>query len=148
VKVTDALANVQRLFLDTAPGAYFLEQHPRYNATVSVVIDLIDKGSLVGIASAVTLAECLVLPYRTGDTRLIREFLDFFLLGRNMTMVPVDTNRARVAAELRARYNLSLADAFQVATALSARCDVFLTNDGGLRRVHEIRILMVDDLEL
>jgi predicted nucleic acid-binding protein len=147
VKVTDALANVQRLFLDTAPVAYFLEQHPRYNATVSAAVALIDQGSPVGIASAVTLAECLVLPYRTGNIRLVREFLAFFLLGRNMTMVPVDTDSARVAAELRARYNLSLADAFQVATALGAGCDALLTNDDGMRRVSELRIIVVDDLE-
>ena len=50
------------------------------------------------------------------------------------------------AAELRARYNVSLTDAFQVAAALAGLCDAFLTNDTALRRVTELVVLVLDDL--
>ncbi|NJN57209.1 MAG: type II toxin-antitoxin system VapC family toxin [Leptolyngbyaceae cyanobacterium SL_5_9] len=36
---------------------------------------------------------------------------------------------AKHAAEIRGRYNLQLSDAFQIATALEAGCEAFLTND-------------------
>jgi predicted nucleic acid-binding protein len=49
---------------------------------------------------------------------------------------------------LRAKYNLSLTDAFQVSNALFANCEAILTNDQMLRRVSEIRILILDDLEI
>jgi hypothetical protein len=39
-------------------------------------------------------------------------------------------------------------DAFQVAAALNAGCDAILTNDVGLRRVTELPILIVGDLEI
>jgi predicted nucleic acid-binding protein len=55
---------------------------------------------------------------------------------------------ANSAAELRARFNLSLTDAYQIAAALGAGCDAFLTNDAGLKRVREITILVLDDLEV
>jgi predicted nucleic acid-binding protein len=52
------------------------------------------------------------------------------------------------AAELRARYNLTLTDAFQVACALDAGCEAFLTNDFGLKRVTEIQVIVLDALDI
>jgi predicted nucleic acid-binding protein len=39
-------------------------------------------------------------------------------------------------------------DALHVACAIDTGCDAFLTNDTGIKRVSEIRILILDDLEL
>lgn len=53
---------------------------------------------------------------------------------------------AVLAAELRARYMLRTPDAIQVAASLHAGCEAFLTNDADLRRVTELRIVLVSDL--
>jgi predicted nucleic acid-binding protein len=45
-------------------------------------------------------------------------------------------------------YNLKLADSFQVAAAIVAGCDAFLTNDSALKRVNGITILALDELEV
>ena len=49
------------------------------------------------------------------------------------------------AAELRARYNLGLADALQFAVALKAGCDIFLTNDIALKRVTELEVVVLNE---
>lgn len=49
------------------------------------------------------------------------------------------------AAELRAAYNLTLADAFQIAVCLAAGCDAFLTNDMSLRRAKEVKVIVLDE---
>ena len=49
---------------------------------------------------------------------------------------------------MRARYNLSLTDALQIATAIQSDCDAFLTNDLQLKRVNELSILVVTELIL
>jgi predicted nucleic acid-binding protein len=49
---------------------------------------------------------------------------------------------------LRARYNLRTPDALHVATRIDATCDAFLTNDAGIKRVIEIAVLVLDELEL
>lgn len=54
---------------------------------------------------------------------------------------------AERAAELRAHYNLTLTDAFQIAAALTAGCDAFPTNDAALKRVTELTVLVLDELE-
>jgi predicted nucleic acid-binding protein len=92
----------------------------------------------------VTLAECLVHPYKHGDTLLVERFRNVITAGVHTRYVGVD-DVAENAAELRARYNLSLPDAFQIAAALAAGCEAFLTNDNGLKRVTELRVLVLDD---
>jgi predicted nucleic acid-binding protein len=49
----------------------------------------------------------------------------------------------RRAAELRARYHLSLTNAFQIAVALQSGCDAFLSNDMTLKRVSDLRVFEI-----
>ncbi|EDZ92548.1 MAG: PIN domain-containing protein [Limnospira sp. PMC 1291.21] len=50
--------------------------------------------------------------------------------------------------QLRARYNLQLPDSLQIATALDAGCEAFLTNDLQLRRITELKIIVISQLEV
>lgn len=59
--------------------------------------------------------------------------------------MPIDADDAVAAVELRARYALRTPDALQLAVAIRAGCDAFLTNDVRLRRVSELRIILLDD---
>jgi predicted nucleic acid-binding protein len=147
VTVTDALRGVTRLFLDTAPVIYFVERNPTYTTRVDQVFDRIDAGVLPAVTSPITLSECLVLPISQGLLQAQQDFADLVVSGANVTFVAIGDAIARSAAELRAHYNLGLADAFQVATALAASCDALLTNDSTLRRVQELRIIVLDDLD-
>jgi predicted nucleic acid-binding protein len=63
-------------------------------------------------------------------------------------LMPITTSVAERAAQLRAQYNLRTPDALHVASALEAACDAFLTNDLGLKRVTELRVLVLDELQL
>ncbi len=148
MKLSEALRHVERLFLDTAPVIYYVEKNPLYLDAVTPFFDRIDLGLLTAVTSPVTLAECLVIPYRSGLVQLQRDFEDLIVYGHNTVFVPLDHRSARQAAELRARYNITLPDALQIAVALSADCEAFLTNDGLLQRVKELRVLVLDELEL
>jgi predicted nucleic acid-binding protein len=117
VTTVTRLAQAERLFLDSAPVIYFVERNPSYVDAVHLVFQRIDSGQLTGVTSAVTLAECLVYPYRLGRMDLVRAFSDLILSGSNTEFVVLDRAVAESAANLRARYNLPLADAFQLAAA-------------------------------
>jgi predicted nucleic acid-binding protein len=148
VKIADALKAVNRVFLDTAPVIFFIERDPSYSALVDEIFDRIDAGTLHAVTSPVTLAECLVQPMRRGLIQAQRDFTDLIVFGANVTFQRLDDATGQRAADLRARYNLLLADAFQVAAALDGGCDALLTNDYAFRRVQELTILILDDLEL
>jgi predicted nucleic acid-binding protein len=138
---------VTRLFLDSPCVIYYVERNPSYAARTDAVFDRIDAGPPQAVTSPITLAECLVVPIRLGMAQAAQDFTDVIVSGRNVSFVPLDAAIARDAADFRARYNLPLLDAFQVAAARAAACDAFLTNDRALRRVQEITILLLDDLE-
>ncbi len=147
MKIDDALQGVTHLFLDTAPVIYYVEKNPIYAPTVAPIFGLIDDGSIVSVVSPVTLAECLVVPFRRGIAKLQQDFSDLLLSGHNTIFTTIDGTCARYAAEMRAKYNLTLLDALQVASALSAGCEALLTNDAMLSRVTELRVLVLVELD-
>ena len=68
------LAGVARLFLDTAPLIYYVEAHRRYQKLVGTIMERVDGGAITAVTSPITLAECLVLPYRRGLAELADAF--------------------------------------------------------------------------
>jgi predicted nucleic acid-binding protein len=149
VSITDSLQGVTRLFLDSAPVIYAVERNPQYLPLVRVVFERIFSGLPMGIVSPITLAECLVQPYRLGQTELQQDFIELMTDNQNIEFVPIDDETLAIkAAEIRARYNLQLPDAFQITVALAAGCEAFLTNDVTFKRVTELRVLVLDDFNI
>jgi len=148
MKLDDALMGVADLGFDTAPFIYFVERHPKYVDLMREVFRRVDNGTLSGFGSVVILTEVLTQPKRLANTTLEIEYGDLLLHGGNFNLIPIDTIIAVRAADLRARYNLRTPDALQVAAALESGCQAFLTNDTGLKRVAELRVLIVDELTL
>jgi predicted nucleic acid-binding protein len=147
ISVSNALEGVQRIFFDTAPLIYFIEENVTYLNRVKSILLLVDEGKITSFTSVVTLTEILPLPMRSGNIGLIQKHRDFLLHSQNLSLVKIDISIAMQAAELRSKYNLRTADALQLASAISVNCDAFLTNDKQLRRVTELRVLVLDDLE-
>lgn len=139
------LRGVQRLFLDTAPVIYFVEDNPAYRERVQPVFELIDTGDLAVVTSPITLSECLVYPFRRQQAAAIAQFRELLVNGPNVTFVVIDQFVAEKASQLRAQHNLTLPDALQAATALLAGCDAILTNDPVIKRVTELNVLVLDD---
>ncbi|HEX8221164.1 MAG TPA: type II toxin-antitoxin system VapC family toxin [Chloroflexia bacterium] len=148
MKIEDALAGVSRIFLDTSPVIYYVESNLAYYDLVKVIFDRIDAGSLAAVTSPITLSECLVAPYRLGLSAVQQNFLDLIVSGHDTTFVHINHDSARQAAELRVPHNLTLLDALQVGVALGVGCDALLTNDVTLRRVTELRVIVLDDMEI
>lgn len=143
----EALGGVTRLCIDTSPIIYFVEAHPRYDAIVTSIFEHIDKGELVGITSVVSLTEVLVQPLLRGNTYLQHQYRNLLLNSRNFHTLPIDHEAAEVAANIRSRYRVRTPDAIQIAVALVHGCEAFVTNDGALQRVSELRVLVLDQLE-
>ncbi len=123
-----------------------LRNIPQYLKILKPIFQRIDKGLMTAVTSPVTLAECLIQPYRRGLIDLQKDFTDLIVNGRHTIFMTIDQIISEKAAQLRASYNLTLADAFQMATAISADCDAFLTNDLGMKQVTEIEVLVLTDM--
>jgi predicted nucleic acid-binding protein len=147
VKLAERLDSIRRVFLDTAPVIYFVEKHPEFAPKAREIFERLDDGKLTAVVSPVTLAECLVLPYKQKSPDVAKIFTDLLVNGEGVLFFPIDEVAADKAADLRARYNLTLTDALQLAVAIQADCDAFLTNDIALKRVIEIPVIVLSEAE-
>jgi predicted nucleic acid-binding protein len=137
---------IRRLFLDSAPVIYFVEQHPVYYSILQPIFNRFESGDLTAVTSPITLAECLILPMKSGNSEAVEAFLELLGGAPSALFLPLQKETARSAAEIRSKYNVTLADAFQVASALEGSCEALLTNDKALTRIAELQILLVEDL--
>lgn len=133
------------LALDTSAFIYHLEAHPVHASRLLPIFRRIEGGRCRGVSSTLTFLEVLVQPYRTGDDEKRAALSALLASFPGMTWIPLDLTVADRAASLRARYRLRTPDAIQLATALHAGADVFLTNDRDLRRVQEVPVLLIDE---
>ena len=101
-----------------------------------------------GVTSVISLLEVLVLPIHSSNAVLQEQYTDLLFQSIHFETKAVTVGAAQIAADLRARYNLWTPDALQVAVAIAAGCQAFLTNDITLKRISEMSILVMDELEL
>lgn len=147
MKISDALSKVKVLCVETAPFIYYTERHPAYVTKMHDIFLRIHQGKIEVFTSTITLTEVLTKPLKANDVQLVKTYHEMLENTQNIVLVPVDNAIANRAAELRAQYNLKTPDALQIAVAIESHCDAFLTNDLGLKRVTEIKVLVLDELE-
>lgn len=131
--------------LDTSIFIYFIEEHPLYLPVVEPVFEAMDQGSLPAVTSAITLLETLVVPYRAGNSSLADRYEALLRRSRGLRLMEIDLPVLRAGALLRATIGCRTPDALQLASALSAGCRCFLTNDRRFRGPEGIRILQLED---
>lgn len=134
--------------MDTPPFIYFVERHPAYLDIVREIFRRVDSMAIAAYSSVITLTEVLAQPKRAHNPAVEDEYRDLLLHSRNFNLIPIDYSIAEIAADLRARYRLRTPDALQLAATINIGCEVFLTNDAALQRVTELRVLVLDELEL
>ncbi|RIK29007.1 MAG: PIN domain nuclease [Anaerolineae bacterium] len=145
-ELSKRLAKAKRIGLDTPLFIYFFEDNERYSPLAKIAFDGIEKGKWQGVTSTITLMEVTVRPWQLGRELAAREYEAVLAHFPNLSVVDVDRNVARAAAQLRAKYNVSPPDALQVAASLSFGAKSFLTNDRKLSRLNElIDILVLED---
>lgn len=148
MKIDDALSDIDLLCVETAPFIYYTESRPIYVDKMRDIFRRISEIQFTVMCSAIALSECLTKPLKENDLPLVNAYNSLFENTYGLTVVAVDLEIARRSAVLRAKYGLKTPDALHVATALETGCQAFLTNDMGLKRVSEIRILVLDELEV
>jgi len=148
MKVDEALHNVSNLAFDTAPIIYFVEANPAYDELVFDIFNRVASGAINGWTSVISLTEVLVQPIVLRRVDLQQTYRELLLNSTNFHTVSVNTNVAENAARIRATYALRLPDAIQIAFALDVGCQAIVCNDRSMRRVTELQVLVLDDLEL
>ena len=138
------MTGISKLFLDTSPLVYYLDDDERYADRVEDFLYVALKAGVEILTSVITATEDLTYPYKTGNMEKVVAFFDF-VTYTGIPLVPIDATIAQKAAQIRAEYRHSKTmDALQLASACVYGCDVFLTNDKQLCQFAELRCVTLD----
>jgi len=134
-----------RVCIDTAPIIYFIEKHDRYLNVLRPLFAEIDAANIEAITSTITLLEVLVQPLRSKNEGLAKRYRDILLYSEGLTTFEVLHEVSEMASKLRARYSIKTPDAIQIAVGILYGANRFLTNDPALKKVSDIRVLVLDE---
>lgn len=144
--ISDELEQINTIFIDTAPVIYYIEAHPEFGPLVKEVVNSFQSEKLIAFSSVITLTEVLSKPVEAGDEKLAKKFAEFLKHGRNLNLIEISVGIAEKAGRLRGQYPaLKTIDSIQLSTAVDVGADVFLTNDKKLKKIKEIKVLLLND---
>jgi len=93
------------------------------------------------------LSEVLVVPLRSGRSDLAERYRRLLSPVGGIEVNSITPQIAEEAAQIRSTYRrIRTPDALQMATAVVAGADYFLTNDRALPALPNLQVLVVDDL--
>ena len=134
-----------RTGIDTSVFIYFMEEDPRFLPLIEPLFTDADEGRRELVASALTLLEVMVVPYRAGNEALAERYEQLLTRSRGILLVDLARDQLRAAAQLRGTAGMKTPDALQLAAALTSGCTTFLTNDRRIPAVSGIRVLQLAD---
>ena len=140
------MTEFKRVFVDTAPIIYYLENSVLYMDLVKKFFTKCLEENIQIVTSAITIEEYLVFPYSSGKMDFADNFKRF-IEYMNIEVIDIDSKIAEQGAKIRSQYkNFKAMDALQIATAIVSGCDMFFTNDKQLRQEKELPCMTMDDL--
>lgn len=69
--LSEELARLRTVFIDTAPIIYYIEAHSQFGPLAKEIVNAFQSGKLVAFSSMITLVEVLPKPVETGDEKLV-----------------------------------------------------------------------------
>lgn len=142
-KCRNFLQRFSILGLDTMAFVYCFEENEDYLPFTKLLFELIEDGQIEGKTSVITRLEILTKPKERGDELLADEYKALIDNYPHLGVSPVDASVADLASTLRAKYRLRTPDAIQIATSILGGAQAFVTNDGSLKKVEEIEIIVM-----
>lgn len=135
-----------KIYLDTAPIIYFLENNPMYALKVQ---DFIQSAALTQCrfaTSVLTNLEYLPKPIRENKQDLVIAYNSLKqLIG--LQFIAADEEISMLSVQLRVKYaGLKPLDSVHLASAICSGCDAFFTNDKQLKQVSEISVIYLSEL--
>ncbi len=125
-----------KIHLDTMIFIYLLEGNKKYIDLVKPIFKLSEKKQVKIVTSIISYIETLSSPKLSDDQKTF--YSQFFTQAVNIFIKNVNYEIADQTTILRRKYNLKTPDAIQIATALTAKANLFISNDTVFNKIEEI----------
>lgn len=138
--------SAQRIYVDANIIIYFMEGDDERQGKVTALFEYAEINDIAVITSEIARAECLYGVYRAGKEALTKAYNRLFNEAGLFQFVPVELEICEAAAMIGAQNRLKLIDAIHFASAIGVKCDVFVTNDKGIKSEKNLRVVQLSDL--
>jgi predicted nucleic acid-binding protein len=148
-RLAEKLGGYSLIGLDTSVFIYHLETYPDFAPLTQEIFSGVEQGNWSAVTSTITLMEINVHPFQLNRPDIARKYEALLVNFPNLSIVYIDREIARRAAQLRAEFRIRPADALQVAASLVHKAGVFITNDQQLERLKPlIEVVILKDYAL
>ena len=145
-RLAEKLASYSLIGLDTSVFIYHLEAHPFFSQLAGEIFSGVEQGNWSAVTSTITLMEINVRPFQLNRPDIARKYEALLVNFPNLSIVDIDREITRRAAQLRAEFRIRPADALQVSASLVHKAGVFITNDQQLERLKPlIEVVILKD---
>lgn len=129
------------MFLDACTFIYLIESQEQLGKKTRLLITEALQNKAQLMVSRLSFLECRVLPLKIKDDDLLLRYNKFFTLS-GLHVIELTEEVINLATDLRASYSNALRtpDALQLACALKANANQFLTGDKKLSALQEIEV--------
>ncbi len=137
------VSKYESIGLDTNIFVYYFQKNLQFGPVVKELFRSFLQYKTEVATSSITLTELLSAQIPTVILDILQE--EFFLIPF-LKILPVDNSIAIEAARIRREYIFKLPDSIQLATALNAKANAFITNDDRLKKFKELKVILLREL--
>lgn len=138
------LSQINKIGLDVNIILYYLHQDKSFGKQSLKLLTATETKTK--IISALVYTEAFVYVFEDDDESLVKKQLKALESIPKLQIIVPTKQICLTAAQLRAAYKLKTPDAIHLATAIDSGCDAFITNDSNLKKVQEITVLTLRDI--
>ena len=126
-----------KALIDTGIFVQVLSKERGFQSSFDL-LEKIKNKKIEGFISVMTIAEIISIFYRVGEGETAAAKASIQSLVGEDRIVPITAELAESAGRVKAKFKLSLGDAFIIATAISIDCEYLVTLDPEIKRIDNI----------
>lgn len=140
------VSSASRIYADSNTLIYLVEGSPEFLPFAEKLFRYAGEQGITLVTSEITIAECLHGAHKQGSEALAEEYREVFRDMDVFDLIPVAREILERAAKIGAEQKLKLIDAIHVTSAIESGCDVFVTNDRGIKSTPDLKIVQLSEL--
>ena len=137
------VSKFHKVGIDTNIFTYYLDRNSPFYAKTEELFTQIARNNLLIITSVITLTE--LLSFKASQLQL-NKLEQEFLLTPNLEVIDVGLEVAKESARIRREYGFRLPDSVQLATAIDAKAQTFITNDKRLKLFRRLPVTLLTEI--
>ncbi|HKK08739.1 MAG TPA: PIN domain-containing protein [Gemmatimonadota bacterium] len=143
-RFTERIEHARLVHVDARVLAYHLLDREPFAELTRLFLDAVRSERARAQTCAISVYQLLAGPYRRGEGERAERAARYLSAFPGLELVPVDGRVALRAAQVRARLGGRTERALQIAAALHADADVFLTAGSDLRRIVGMEVVNLE----